>query len=157
MRSCARNVRITGQTLHSPVRGSDARRQPKRRQFLSTPVRPPVRWQPYVVAWRSNLGMSAFAVGLILGILTMSASAGEMPKTRAKHTPVSAADREFWSFQRIREPEIPPAGPGASSSGSVIDRFVREKLAANGISPAPEADRVTLIRRATFDLHGLPP
>ncbi|MBK8090576.1 MAG: PSD1 domain-containing protein [Verrucomicrobiaceae bacterium] len=38
-----------------------------------------------------------------------------------------------------------------------IDHFVRQKLAEVGIAPSPEADAVTLIKRATYDLHGLPP
>lgn len=40
---------------------------------------------------------------------------------------------------------------------SSIDAFIMEKLEKNGLKPAPAADRVSLIRRATFDLTGLPP
>jgi Protein of unknown function (DUF1549)/Protein of unknown function (DUF1553)/Planctomycete cytochrome C len=41
--------------------------------------------------------------------------------------------------------------------GNPIDAFVRAKLSEHGLSPAPEADRGTLLRRATYDLTGLPP
>ena len=40
---------------------------------------------------------------------------------------------------------------------NAIDAFVRQQLRAEGLSPAPRADRRTLIRRLYFDLHGLPP
>jgi mono/diheme cytochrome c family protein len=57
-----------------------------------------------------------------------------------------------WTF-------IPPAKPAVPTGPRVhpIDRLVGEKLTARGLSLAPEADRVTLVRRVTFDLTGLPP
>src|SRR5687768_5810856 len=54
-----------------------------------------------------------------------------------------------WAFRPVTRP-APPDG------GHPVDAFVRAKLAA-GLKPAPEADRLTLIRRVTFDLTGLPP
>ena len=48
----------------------------------------------------------------------------------------------------------PPAVEGARTP---IDRFVRARLAAEGVKPSPEASRATLVRRVTFDLTGLPP
>ncbi len=61
-----------------------------------------------------------------------------------------------WAF---RAP-VRPAEPNVKDSAWVrnaIDRFVLARLEREGIRPAPEADRVTLIRRLTFDLTGLPP
>ena len=58
-----------------------------------------------------------------------------------------------WAYIPPRQVE-PPVVPG---SASAIDRFVRARLAAEGVKPSPEADRVTLIRRVTLDLTGLPP
>src|SRR5205823_2665936 len=69
---------------------------------------------------------------------------------------VSDEDRRFWAFQKpvaVR----PPAVKDAAWVKSPIDRFILAKLEANGLRPAPPADRRTLIRRATFDLIGLPP
>ena len=69
------------------------------------------------------------------------------------------ADRQFWSFQPVRKVD-PPAVADAAYVGwakNPIDGFVLAKLQAEGLSPAGEADKATLIRRATFDLHGLPP
>jgi hypothetical protein len=60
------------------------------------------------------------------------------------------ADREHWSFK-------PPARPKAPGTGHVIDAFVRARLEKEGLKPSPEADRLTLIRRVTLDLTGLPP
>ncbi len=61
--------------------------------------------------------------------------------------------RKFWSFTPLARVE-PPADPQATSP---IDAFIRAKLKENGLSPAAPADKRTLIRRATFDLIGLPP
>jgi hypothetical protein len=64
--------------------------------------------------------------------------------------------RKFWSFQKPREPKVPTSQPW-NWARSDIDRFIGSKLAKNKLSPSPQADRRTLIRRATFDLIGLPP
>ena len=62
----------------------------------------------------------------------------------------------LWSFQPIRRPDVPKARNSAWARNP-IDRFVLARLAAEGIEPSPEADKTTLIRRASFDLTGLPP
>jgi hypothetical protein len=62
----------------------------------------------------------------------------------------------LWSLQK---PKL-PALPAVTRQGWVrndIDRFILSRLEANGLGPAPEADKRTLIRRATYDLTGLPP
>jgi hypothetical protein len=61
-----------------------------------------------------------------------------------------------WAFTAPERPEVPrPAGkdPGRNA----IDAFVRARLMKEGLEPSPEADRVTLIRRLSLDLTGLPP
>ncbi|MEI7685601.1 MAG: PSD1 and planctomycete cytochrome C domain-containing protein [Planctomycetota bacterium] len=70
--------------------------------------------------------------------------------------PVSDADRAFWSFRPVVELPPPPVRDAAWVRND-IDRFILAKLEAKGLKPAPDADRRTLIRRATFDLIGLPP
>src|SRR4051812_851154 len=70
---------------------------------------------------------------------------------------VTTADkRNFWSFQPPREPAVPGV-KDASWGKTPVDRFILAKLDEKGLKPSPEADRRTLIRRATFDLTGLPP
>lgn len=64
-----------------------------------------------------------------------------------------------WAFVPVAKPELPPAGQGADVLQGMhpIDRIVRSRLSNRGISPQPEADKPTLIRRVTFDITGLPP
>jgi cytochrome c553 len=69
---------------------------------------------------------------------------------------VTAEDRAFWSFQPIK-PVAQPAVADASWPRSPIDRFVLANLEEAKLKPVAPADRRTLIRRATFDLIGLPP
>jgi hypothetical protein len=56
-----------------------------------------------------------------------------------------------WSWQPLLKPALP------TSKGHPIDAFISAKLRESSITPAPEADRRTLLRRLSFDLHGLPP
>ena len=69
---------------------------------------------------------------------------------------ISAEDRGFWAFQPIHD-VAPPAVAQASWPRSSIDRFILAALEAKGLRPVGPAARRTLIRRATFDLTGLPP
>jgi mono/diheme cytochrome c family protein len=69
---------------------------------------------------------------------------------------ISPEQRAFWSFQPLKTPATPLV-KNAQWAKTAIDRFVLAKLEAQGVPPAPTADRRTLIRRATFDLTGLPP
>src|SRR5205085_2242909 len=66
-----------------------------------------------------------------------------------------ADSKDFWSFKKPVQPPVPVVkGDWAKSP---IDAFIEEKLSASGLQPAGQADKRTLIRRATFDLTGLPP
>lgn len=61
-----------------------------------------------------------------------------------------------WSFKPLFRPEL-PAVKDATWQRDPLDRFILSKLEAKTIAPNKDADRITLIRRATFDLIGLPP
>lgn len=61
-----------------------------------------------------------------------------------------------WAFRPVRAVS-PPAVTNPRWGSSPIDGFILSKLEANQLVPSPTADRRTLIRRATFDLIGLPP
>jgi len=63
---------------------------------------------------------------------------------------------KHWAFQPVRMPPLPTVKNAAWSKSS-LDSLVLAKLESKGMAPAPQADRRTLLRRATFDLTGLPP
>ena len=69
---------------------------------------------------------------------------------------ISGEEEAFWSFQPIQYP-TPPAVKDKRQVRTPIDAFVLDALEAKGLGYAPEADRRVLIRRAYFDLLGLPP
>lgn len=64
-----------------------------------------------------------------------------------------AVYEKHWAYQPITRPLIPPVA-GVTNP---IDAFIQARLAKEGLTPSPEADRRTLIRRVTLDLTGLPP
>jgi hypothetical protein len=66
------------------------------------------------------------------------------------------ADRKHWAFEPVRDQAV-PAVSDAGWALNEIDAFLASRLEAEGLKPAPQADRRTLIRRLSFDLTGLPP
>lgn len=73
-----------------------------------------------------------------------------------KHRIITDNDRTFWSFQPVKDPPL-PAVREETWCRNPVDRFVLAKLEAHEMTPGWEAGRDELIRRATFDLTGLPP
>jgi hypothetical protein len=69
---------------------------------------------------------------------------------------ITPEQRAFWAFQPVRKPAVPNVRDSRWAK-SDIDRFILAKLESQGLKPARPADRRSLIRRATFDLTGLPP
>jgi hypothetical protein len=65
-------------------------------------------------------------------------------------------ERAFWSFQPIRRPAVPDVDDGGRAR-TTIDRFLLAALAPKKLTFSRDADRLTLLRRATVDLTGLPP
>jgi hypothetical protein len=86
-------------------------------------------------------------VGLVAGSLLLGAEAAKT---------FTAAQRKYWAFQ----PVVKPAAPVVKNKAWVknpIDAFILAKLEEKDLKPAPAADKITLIRRATLDVTGLPP
>ncbi len=69
---------------------------------------------------------------------------------------VTDEDRQFWSFQPPRRPAVPQVSQ-PELVANPIDAFLLARLEQKGLSFSPPADRLTLLRRASFDLTGLPP
>lgn len=77
------------------------------------------------------------------------ASGGIQPR----RAPIDLSEaRKYWAFQPVQPPPVPP-----SDKKNPIDAFIGAALEKQGLTPNGPADRRTLIRRATFDLTGLPP
>ncbi len=64
--------------------------------------------------------------------------------------------KEHWAWQPLRDVQVPSVR-ATDWAREDIDRFIQAALESKGLSPVSDADKVTLIRRVTFDLTGLPP
>jgi hypothetical protein len=103
---------------------------------------------------RGNLSLAhALALALCLGAWTNSIAADDPP---GKIENSQAKARSNWAFQPVRQPIVPVV----KHKGLVrtpVDNFILARLEAASLPPSPMAEKRTLIRRATFDLIGLPP
>ena len=68
-----------------------------------------------------------------------------------------AKAKEHWSFKPVTDPAPPQPDDPGHWARSPVDKFILAAMQSNGLTPSPMADKVTLLRRATFDLIGLPP
>ncbi len=98
---------------------------------------------------------------LVATLLSTGAGPAEKPSKpesdrAAPHETFSADQKEHWAYQPITRPE-PPSVQEKAWVRNIIDAFILADLETAGLKHAPEADRVALIRRTTFDLTGLPP
>jgi Protein of unknown function (DUF1553)/Protein of unknown function (DUF1549) len=92
-------------------------------------------------------------------LVISGATAADGPSPTDGYAPAesfTADQRAHWAYQTVKRAE-PPAVKETGWVKNPIDRFILAELEASALPHAPEADRVALIRRATFDLTGLPP
>ena len=80
----------------------------------------------------------------------------EVAKSQSTSKAFTEEQKNFWAFQPVNDP-APPEVKTKDWARSPIDRFILAKLEENRLEPAPPADKLTLLRRVTFDLTGLPP
>ncbi len=103
--------------------------------------------------------LTADQIGLLRAWIDQGADWPAAPSSGSAAAGVKLASRPqatHWAFQPISR----PGPPNVSSPGRVrnpIDRFILARLAKEGIEPAPEAGKRTLVRRLGLDLLGLPP
>ncbi|MCA2971946.1 MAG: DUF1553 domain-containing protein [Acidobacteriaceae bacterium] len=98
--------------------------------------------------------MSVRYLFFLVGAITLAAWAAE--SSGGKYT---AAERNHWAFKPRATPAVPTFSSPVDQKWAAhpIDAFVLKKLRDQGLSPAPPASRLALIRRVSVDLTGLPP
>ena len=89
--------------------------------------------------------------------VSQGAPEGRDSEAKANADPlVSPKDRQFWAFQSPQRPALPKVS-NSNLVRNPIDAFILNKLESKGLSLSPEASKLALIRRAHYDLTGLPP
>src|SRR5438552_2642136 len=89
-------------------------------------------------------------------IATGTRTARPEPAELSRGSVITEEERAFWSFQPIRQPKV-PATKHRDRARTPIDAFLVASMAKKKLSFSPDAEKVTLLRRACFDLTGLPP
>jgi Protein of unknown function (DUF1553)/Protein of unknown function (DUF1549) len=93
---------------------------------------------------------------LVLGCAAAPLAGAVLARAQAPGSGSTARAKEHWAYVKPVRPDLPTvARPGWVRSP--IDRFVLARLESEKLSPAAEAGKATLLRRATLDLTGLPP
>ncbi|WP_165218915.1 PSD1 and planctomycete cytochrome C domain-containing protein [Aquisphaera insulae] len=123
--------------LQAVRHADDAPKMPPKSKLTDAEIADLARWIEDGAAWPAEVAASAPARG----------------QWEEKY---AALRKSHWAWQPVRGGGPPPVRD-ASWPRSDVDRFVLAGLEAKGLSPVGDADRVALIRRATFDLTGLPP
>ena len=96
---------------------------------------------------------AGFAFAVALAVVVPAARGADTGGEERKFT---EKERQWWAIQPVKDREV-PAQAGQGWARNEIDHFVARKHAEAGLLPAAEAGKRELLRRACFDLHGLPP
>ena len=95
--------------------------------------------------------LSAEEIALIREWIAQGAKTARPEPVDPDAVGITAEERSFWAFRPIVNPKVPGGAPHP------VDAFLLRRLHAEGLKFSAAADKATLIRRATFDLTGLPP
>ena len=112
---------------------------------------------------RSDVARLALAVSAL--VIVAAGANAQTPPAKANSSAVNPKpdpDAEkfakraahLWSLQPVHEPAVPA---GVTSSSNPIDAFIAETYKEKNLQPVPKADKLTLLRRVSYDLTGLPP
>jgi Protein of unknown function (DUF1549)/Protein of unknown function (DUF1553)/Planctomycete cytochrome C len=112
-------------------------KMPKGGKLTPQEVADLTQWVKQGAVWPKSAPGTVFSASLKTGVIT--------DKQRA-----------FWSFQPLKVVSVPDV-KDSHWAKTPIDKFILAKMQEAGIKPSAQADRRTLIRRATYDLTGLPP
>ena len=134
---------VEGKPEESPlihaVRYVDEPRMPPKKRLAEPEIDAITKWVEMGLPWPESAADPA-------------APSAEAAPSAAPTFAITDEQRAFWSFRPVIDPPLP-----AAIASTPVDRFLLAKLAEKGFRPAPPADKRTLLRRATFDLIGLPP
>ena len=100
--------------------------------------------------------MKRSIAALTTGVLLAAAASEDKVAPLGTYKP---SEKNYWAFQP-RKAVTPPVFTAPADKAWVktpVDAFILAGLKKAGLKPSPQADRVTLIRRLTYDLAGLPP
>ena len=100
--------------------------------------------------------LSAKEIAALTTWVRMGAPDPRIASAGSKLTGMNDKARAHWAYQPVKKPAVPQV-KDASWVKSPVDAFVLAKLEQNGMKPSPVASKEALIRRATYDLIGLPP
>src|SRR5882672_4792784 len=138
-----------------PSRVKDPRRLPSK-----GPMKSKASSRTSKLKVRSYLLLMLGIAGSLLqpGLQTFALAAGvRSTGADTSDTPANRARADWWSFKPAIRPSVPEIAGAKFIIRNPVDNFVIARLTELKLAPSPEADRRTLIRRATFDLIGLPP
>ncbi|MFN0171927.1 MAG: PSD1 and planctomycete cytochrome C domain-containing protein [Bryobacteraceae bacterium] len=100
--------------------------------------------------------LAALANWVGMGAPWPGAAQTETARPKSSGRALTDADRNFWAFR----PVVKPAEPAVRNESLVrtpVDRFILSKIEEKGLEAAAPANKLALLRRATYDLTGLPP
>jgi hypothetical protein len=100
--------------------------------------------------------LNGLELSLLRAWIKAGAPAEEQVVALPLHAQVTENDREFWAFRPPGKIAVPKPG-NANRIRTVVDSFLLARLEEKGLTYSAEVDRIALIRRAYFDLLGLPP
>jgi len=106
-------------------------------------------------ARQAGVRWGSLAAGTLVGFVGLAAVA--LAQSSYQDPPLTPQDRTHWAFLPPKKSSPPVVTDQAYSPRNAVDAFIFARLQQAGLTPSPEADKRTLIRRLYFDLIGLPP